>query len=356
MLRIVKQSFIYAIRISLLAPVFIGMTVFIMAQQQARAVEPQEEEVIIWRIGAVKTGNALFSISSSIAANISLPFNTAKACTVEHCGVRSLVALARTRFGIIDLLREVTLGHTESAIVPLDIIYAAYNGQLVSLKNYPYKSLRLLAPVTSLPVHIITHSQTGIENIDDVSGNIVAFVPDADRTAATHFNRILQAYEIDPETVKYVFLSSQAAKAALIADDVQIVVMTGQDPIAEIRDLDREYPIKFLTLHHDKVQKILKNWPYFYTSQKLSTDSYSKRAKNILTLGTSYVWVTRAESDEKIVHDMVRALWHPGTKKLLRNLNPHATMPENLQGELLLIEGLEYHRGALRYYRENGLF
>ncbi len=356
MLQNLKKYFSQATISAVLLAMMLLTVIFFWMVGDADAVEPQEEDVIIWRISAVKTGNALFSISSSIAANISLPFNTQQACTKEHCGVRSLVALARTRFGIIDLLREVTLGETESAILPLDIVYAAYNGQLISLENYSYKSLRLLAPVTSLPVHIITHPQTGISDIDDVSGNIVAFVPDADRTAATHFNRILQAYEIDPATVEYVFLSSQEAKAALIADDVQIVVMTGQDPIAEIRDLDREHPIKFLTLHRDKVQQILKDWPYFYTSQKLSVDSYSKRAKNVLTLGTSYVWVTRAESDENLVHDMVRALWHPGTKKLLRNLNPHATMPENLQGDLLLIKGLEYHRGALRYYRENGLF
>ncbi len=322
----------------------------------ASAWAQKDDALVIWRIATVKTGNALFSIASSVAASISLPFNTRRSCTKEHCGVRSLVALARTRTDIIELLRELTLGQTESAILPLDIVYAAYNGQLISLRNYPYPSLRLLAPVTSLPVHIVTHQQTGITHIDHVPGNVVAFVPDADRTAATHFNRILQAYNIDNADVEYVFLDLQEAKAALIADDVQILVMTGQDPIPEIRDLDRDHPIIFLELHHKQVQKILKDWPYFYTSQQILAVSYSNQNNNNLTLGTSYVWVTNADSNEQIVHDMVRALWHQHTRKLLRSLNPNATMPENLRGNLLLIEGLKYHQGALRYYEDNGYF
>ena len=316
----------------------------------------EDEALVTWRIATVKTGNALFSIASSIAANMSLPFDTRRACTKTHCGVRSLVALARTRTGIIELMQEITLGETESAILPLDIVYAAYNNQLISMRNYPYQSLRLLAPVTSLPVHIITHDQTGITHINDVPGNVVAFVPDADRTAATHFNRILQAYNIDTFDVEYVFLDSQTAKAALISDEVQLLVMTGQDPIPEIRDLDREHPIVFLELHHEQVQKILSDWPYFYTSQQVLADSYNNQSTNSLTLGTSYVWVTSADRDEKIVHDMVRSLWHQGTRKLLRSLNPNATMPENLQGDLLLIKGLKYHEGALRYYEDNGYF
>ncbi|MCH9845651.1 MAG: TAXI family TRAP transporter solute-binding subunit [Alphaproteobacteria bacterium] len=334
----------------------VALSVLILLFSMVAWAQQKDDTLIIWRIASIKTGNALFSISSSIAANISLPYETRNSCTSTHCGVRSLVALARTRTGIIELLREVVLQKTESAILPLDIVYAAYNNQLISMQGYPYQSLRLLAPVTSLPVHIIVHEQSGISSIDDVAGNVVAFVPDADRTAATHFNRILQAYNIDNNDVDYVFLDSQAAKAALVNDDVQILVMTGQDPIPEIRDLDREHKIIFLELHPQQVEKILKDWPYFYTRQQILTDSYTNQFSNTLTLGTSYVWVTSEDSDEKIVHDMVRALWHPGTRKLLRSLNPNATMPENLRGDLLLIEGLQYHQGAVRYYQDNGYF
>ena len=222
-----------------------------------------DERVNIWHISSAKTDNALFAISSSIAASMSLPFNTRNPCNKNHCGVRSLVALADTREGIIELLREVTLGKTDSAILPLDIVDAAYNGQLKTLTNYPYDSLRLLAPVTSLPVHIVVLQNSDIESIYDARGKVVAFVPGADQTTATHFNRILETYEIDPSEIEYQFLDSQQAKEDLTNGTIDILVMTGQDPIAEIRDLDRETKIKILPLEYEKVQKMLENWPLF---------------------------------------------------------------------------------------------
>ena len=312
-----------------------------------------DERVNIWHISSAKTDNALFAISSSIAASMSLPFNTRNPCNKNHCGVRSLVALADTREGIIELLREVTLGKTDSAILPLDIVDAAYNGQLKTLTNYPYDSLRLLAPVTSLPVHIVVLQNSDIESIYDARGKVVAFVPGADQTTATHFNRILETYEIDPSEIEYQFLDSQQAKEDLTNRNIDILVMTGQDPIAEIRDLDRETKIKILPLEYAKVQKMLENWPLFYTIRHISSISYENQTGPFLTISTSYVWVTHKDAPRNIVHDMVRSLWHPTTKEILRTLNQNATMPENLQNEFLSLKNVKYHEGALRYYQKN---
>ncbi len=313
------------------------------------------EEVNIWHISSAKTDNSLFSISSSIAASMSLPFNTRNPCNKNHCGVRSLVALAHTRSGIIGLLREITLGQTDSAIFPLDIVYAAYNGQMRTLARYPYTSLRLLAPVTSLPIHIITLKSSGIKTIHDGIGKTIAFVPGADETERTHLNRILNAYEIDSETINYKFMAPQQAKEALINGEIQILMMTGQDPIAEIRDLDRENKIRILSLEYAKIQKIIKFWPHYYTSRHIAAASYKNQTRDVLTLSASYVWVTHKDAPEDLVHDMVRALWHPETKRILRTLNENATMPENLQDKLLSLKGLKYHDGALRYYRESNI-
>jgi len=110
--------------------------------------------------------------------------------------------------------------------------------------------------------------------------------------------------------------------------------------------------VKLLSIPDDVIEKLLKASPA-YTAYEIPAGTYNKIDYPVITVGVPSTIIVDEALPEETVYKIIEELYKPETLKYMKNVYfawnpiPNADFFKRI--------GIPYHKGAEKYYREQGL-
>ncbi len=288
------------------------------------------------RIGTSSSGSIYYTLAVGLGSMLTKHANIA--ATAEPLGgsTANMFALGADK---VDL-----------SITNAYAAYDAYHG------NPPFKQkigVALFAQGSTSLRQIIVRVGSGIEKPEDLVGKTIIGKRPALPETELITNALLKVYHIDPGKVRVVSTTNTGeAVNAIKSNTVDAVVIPASIGASYLQSLGLDGKIKFLDIPDDKMKEMQALLPKSLSIGKLPANTYpgQDKAVNVVTLASYMVASSRLSEDA--VYQV--------TKTLFDNIDEfhgfHASAREWTLKETLEEPKIPYHPGAVRYFKEKGLW
>lgn len=317
--------------------------------------------------GMVVLGALVLSLAGpalGAARNVQLSIVTGGTGGVYYVLGGALANLLTRHVAGVNAVAEVT-----SASVDNILLLASKDAEIAfSLSDTAYLATRGAGPFQStgpVPIrvltvlyqnfnHLVARSGSGIQTVADLRGRRVSTGAPGSGTEVTAL-RILQAYGLDPERdLRRDFLGVAESADALRDGRIDAFFWSGGYPTGAVLDLASTPGFDiFVVPMGDIVPRLVQQYGPFYAVATFPAGSYNGDVKQATpTVGVPNVLLAHADMDEQLAYDIVKAIFE--YKDELVAVHPSAA-------EITLQEGptsrvAPYHPGAIRYFREKGVW
>ena len=258
-------------------------------------------------------------------------------CSVESTG------------GSVSNLNKIRSGKLNMGISQSDWQFHAYNGSS-KYKGKAFKKLRAVFSVHPEPYHIIVGKNSGIKSWADLKGKRFNIGnPGSGQRGTTEV--LMAKYGTKKNDFKIATeLTSTEQSKALCDGKIDAYGYTVGVPNTGVSVATDGCGAKIINLN-TSVEKGLVNDNPFYAFATIPKGTYKTTDADVTTFGVMATFVTSADVDEKVVYEIVRAVFenlddfrklHPAFK----NLDPRQMIKNALSAPL--------HPGAVKYYKEKG--
>jgi hypothetical protein len=306
-----------------------------------------QDEARFFRIATGPTSGNYFNIGSIIANAISNPPGSRPCDKGGSCGVPGLIAIAQTTQGSVQNIQLIADDTVESGLCQSDVAYWAYSGTGMYGGSEPFDDLRAIANLYQESLHIVVRADSKIEAIADLRGKRISLGGRGSGTRATAV-LALGAYGVGERRFYGQQLTIDKACAQLRDSKIDAIFFVGGPPVPALAELAQTTPLRLLPVAGDAASTLRNDYP-FLTVDIIPENSYGANPATV-TVGIGTYWLVLAELEEKLVHDITAALWHPATRKLLDQGSP---LGRRIRLEQALVGlPLPVHAGAERFYAE----
>ncbi len=260
-------------------------------------------------------------------------------CSVESTG------------GSVYNLKTIRSGELEMGTVQSDWQFHAYNGTSVFEEDGPHEDLRAVFSLHPDTVIIAARTDTDIETLDDLKGKTVNLGNPGSGTRATA-DVLVDALGWSHDDFALVTeLKSAEQSAALCDGNIDAFLMVAGNPVANVLEAATTCNINIIPVTGDAVDELVES-KSFLGHVTIPGGLYRGVDEGVPTYGLSATFVTRADVDDEVVYQMVKAVFD--NFDTFKAMHPSFA---NLDKELMVSQGLTapLHPGAERYYREVGL-
>jgi TRAP transporter TAXI family solute receptor len=190
---------------------------------------------------------------------------------------------------------------------------------------------------------------SGITTIEDLKGKTVSVGAPNSGTEVIGLRR-REVAGLDPdEDVTRRSMGVGESTAALREGSIDAFVWSGGLPTGAITDLATTDEIVLLPLDR-YVPKLTERYGQAYQEAEVEKDEYPG-VPPVKTIAVPNLLMVRADMDEALAHDVIALMFEH--KKELAEVHPSAEKLE-LEDAQKVVEGVELHPGAARYYDEAG--
>lgn len=245
-------------------------------------------------------------------------------------------------------IRLVGKGEADLAIVQNDVMDYAVKG-IELFSGEKVTGFRTIATLYPEVVQIVTDPSSGINSIADMRGKRVS-VGDAGSGVEANAKQILAAYGITFDDVKAAHLSFKESASALKDKQLDAFFVTAGVPNAAIQEIAALSPVKILSVDDATAAKLMATYKY-YTKVAIPSGTYNGMSADASTLAVKATLIVRSELPDAVVYALTKALF----EKQSDLASAHAKGKElSLKGA---VEGVsvDFHPGALKYYKEKGV-
>ena len=324
-----------------------GAVIFVAAglAGMAKAQEPR-----FFRIATGPTESDSFAVGTLIGSVVSSPPGSRECDRGGSCGVPGLVAVTQTTAGSIASIGQLSRKQLDSALAPADTVYWAQRALGPFARQAPLANLRAIAALYPQVLHIVVRRDAGISDLDGLRGKTLSLGERDSNTAATA-QVVLQTAGLGESEVQVVFRKFGEAVEALREGRIDAVFTVAAAPAAPIAEFAQAADIDLLDVPPTVVEALRTLVPH-YAPASIPAGTY-RDVDAVETLGVGTMWLVTADTDDKTVYELARALLHPSNRKLLDQGNPLGRLirPDTVLDGLTV----ELHPGAAQYYREAGL-
>ncbi len=306
-----------------------------------------QDETRFFRIGTGPTSGNYFTIGGIIANAISNPPGSRPCDKGGSCGVPGLIAIAQTTQGSVQNVELVADKTLESGLCQSDVAYWAYSGTGMYSGGKPFDGLRAIANLYQESLHIVVRADSTIDAIADLRGKRISLGGRGSGTRATA-TLVLGAYGVGERKFAGQQLTIDKATEQLRDSTIDAIFFVGGPPVPALAELAQTTALRLLPVAGDEASALRSAYP-FLTVDVIPENSYGGNPATI-TVGIGTYWLVLAALEDKLVHDITAALWHPATRKLLDQGSP---IGRRIRLEQALVGlPLPVHAGAERYYAE----
>ncbi len=284
-------------------------------------------------LGTAPPGGAFFVVGGALA---------------EVLGESGLRVTAEATKGSGENIRRLASGELDIAISNAAVTYFAARGEDGWGRAYPVQAVMTLAPNVATFISPRRHE---INRISDLAGNrVVVGVAGA---GFEHFIRpIVEAHGVTYEDFIPLYNTQAGAVDMLSDDSAAAAFLGGAIPTASIVQATAGMESLLVPLDPEIRSQLSGQYP-FYREAVIPAGTYRGQDEDYLGLdvGSMHV-ITRADADEEIIYQVTRALWERRASVVEKHPAGRAINENNASRNT----GVPFHPGAVRFYREVGIW
>ena len=286
-------------------------------------------------MGTAPPGGAFFVVGGALTE----VFN-------EHGGGASMTAEATS--GSQENIRRLDTGELDFALSNSAISYFAVRGTEGWDRAYPVRAVMTLAPNVAM---FVAPAGGSVQAMSDLAGKRVGVGPAG--AGFEYFVRpLLAAHGIDYDDFSPVN-ATQAAAVDMLADgSVAAALLGGAVPTASITQAAAARDIILVPFDPQAVQRLVAEY-VFFSPATIPAGTYRGVDQDFagLDVGSMHL-IAAADQDEELVYAFTKALYENREAVIQR----HAAGRAINEGNVVRDTGTEFHPGAIRYYREIGIW
>jgi TRAP transporter TAXI family solute receptor len=255
---------------------------------------------------------------------------------------------AEATSGSQENIRRLATGELDFALSNAAITYFAVRGTEGWDLAYPMRTVMTLAPNVAL---FLTKSGSGIERIADLKGKRVVIGP-----AGAGFEYFVQPL-LAAHGVTYADFTplnaTQSAAVDMLSDgSAGASFIGGAIPTASITQASASMDVYFVPFDETAVATLVTDY-VFFDRATIPSGTYRGQTGDFhgLDVGSMHL-ITSADQDEDLVYRVTKALYENREQVVARHAAGAAINPKNV----IRHTGTEFHPGAIRFYREIGIW
>lgn len=294
-------------------------------------------ERVFLSMGTAPPGGAFFVVGSALAEVLN-----------EFGAGFGWNATAEATSGSQENIRRLDGGELDFAMSNAAITYFAVRGGDGWDKAYPMRAVMTLAPNVAL---FIAPEGAGVETVADLRGQRVGVGP-AGAGFEYFVGPLLEAHGLTYDDFSPLN-ATQSGAVDLIADgSAAAVFVGGAVPTASITQATASQDIHFVPFDEDARQRLVDEYVFFRPAT-IPAGTYRGQDEPFegLDVGSMHL-ITSAGADEDLVYEVTRTLYEQRESVVEKHAAGRAINPGNVVRDT----GTEFHPGAVRFYREIGIW
>jgi TRAP transporter TAXI family solute receptor len=200
---------------------------------------------------------------------------------------------------------------------------------------------------------LVARADSGIRTVADLKGKRLAARRKSNADLELLADAMLKAYGMDKGDVQMIAMAKTNEQVdALESGTVHAAIIPGGAPSAPIMKLSQKTDIRFVSLPPDKMEQVLETMGPAFRDGVIPAGLYKgqEEAAHVPTL--SACLVSAAGASEEAVYQVVKTLFtHPKELSAVHKAAKHWTVENTLA-----TAHLPFHPGAIRYFREIGVW
>jgi uncharacterized protein len=288
-------------------------------------------------VGTAPPGGAFFVVGGALTEVLN-----------EVGGDRGWRFTAEATSGSQENIRRLTQGELDFALSNAAITYFAVRGAEGWDQAYPVKTVMTLAPNVAM---FIAPRGSGVTRIEDLRGKRVVIGP-AGAGFEFFVKPLLAAHGLSYDDFTPLNATQAAAVDMLADNSAAAAFIGGAVPTASITQAAASQDIVFVPYDPEAMQRLSAEYPFFAPAT-VPPNTYRGQTEALQMLDTgSMHLITSTNADEQLVYDVTKALYENRELVTQRHAAGRAINERNAARDT----GTEFHPGAIRYYREIGIW
>lgn len=250
--------------------------------------------------------------------------------------------------GSMENIRRLTSGDIDIALSNASITYFAVRGEEGFDQAYPVQAVMTLFPNIAM---FVVKKDSGITKVQDLKGKRVAIGPEG--AGFEYFVKpLLKAHGLTFDDIEEVYGSQQSAVDYLSDGSVAAAFLGGGVPTASITSAAATMDILLVPYGDQEKVNLTKEYPFFHEATiPAKTYSGQDEAFQGLNVGSAHL-IVAANADEDFVYQVTKIIYENRDKISEKHKAGNAITPENVVRNV----GTEFHPGAIKYYKEAGIW
>ncbi len=288
-------------------------------------------------VGTAPPGGAFFVVGGAIAQVVS-----------DNVGDLSWEVAAEATKGTQENIRRLARGELEFALANAAISYFAVRGEGAWKREQPIRAVMTLAPNVAL---FITQKSSEVKRLVDLKGKRVVVGP-----AGAGFEYFLRPI-LAAHGVTYADFTplnnTQAGAVNMLADGSAVAAfLGGAVPTASITQAASSQDILFVPFDSKAKERLINDYPFF-ESATIPAETYRNQEEPFdgMNVGAMHL-ITSAKETEEDVYQFTKILYEHRGEVVKKHPAGKAINPKNIVKDT----GTTFHPGAVRYYKEIGIW
>jgi len=260
-------------------------------------------------------------------------------CSVESTG------------GSVYNINTIRAGELDLGVAQSDWQFHAYHGTSKFKDKGPFKELRSVFSLHAEPFTMLARKDSGIKNLDDIKGKRVNIGNPGSGQRGT-MEILMKAKGWDKSTFAQTSELKAAEQAKALCDNkIDVMVYVVGHPSGAIKEATTTCESTLVNVTGPEVDKLIADNDY-YRAAKIPAGMYVGNPNDTATFGVGATVVTSAKVPEKVVYNIVKAVFE--NFDAFKKFHPafaHLTKEQMIKDSL----SAPLHDGAVKYYKEAGL-
>ena len=233
------------------------------------------------------------------------------------------------------------------AFMQNDVLQYAVTGTESMKDDGAMENLCAIASLYPEAVQLVATKSSGIKTIADLKGKKVC-VGDQGSGSEVNASQIIAAAGMSYSDFDVQYLSFSEASTAMQNGTVDAAFATSALPNSAITELANYTDIVVVPIDGEIADNLIAQYP-FYAKTTIGTDVYGVEAAE--TVAMMAVLTTTTDLDEEVVYNITKTLFENQADLIAGNAHgKEVTLDTALQGVTV-----DFHPGAVKYYKEKGI-
>jgi TRAP transporter TAXI family solute receptor len=288
-------------------------------------------------IGTAPQGGAFYPVGGAIAEVLN-----------RHGGDRGWQVTAEATKGSQENIRRLKRAELDLALANAAITYFAVRGESGWDQVYPLRAVMTLAPNVAL---FVTPADSGLKTLGDLRDRRVVVGP-AGAGFEFFVGPLLEAHGLTYDDFTLLNNTQFGAVDMLSDGSAAAAFLGGAVPTASITQASTSRDIHFIPYGQSEIERLVTEYPFFGRAT-IPAGTYRNQDADFrgLDVGSMHL-ITSADKDEELIYQLTKALYENREEVAQSHRAGRAINPTNVVRDT----GTPFHPGAVRYYREIGIW